>query len=107
MPVGPKKGSYDALNGKHIWPALKQTVLDNFGDTGWGAVGLSLTCAITGFIIHNRSHWLTVKYHSPVTNICIIRVARDHYRIAWGAITMLSSIEGQKYIPHVIHVSGE
>lgn len=77
-------------NAKQIWSALKQSVLHNFGDTGWGAVGLSLT----------------VKYYSPTTNVCIIRVARDQHRIAWGAVTLLSSIEGQKYIPYVVHVSG-
>jgi hypothetical protein len=31
------------INAKQIWSALKQSVLHNFGDTGWGAVGLSLT----------------------------------------------------------------
>jgi len=49
----------------------------------------------------------SVKYFSPATNICIVRVARDPYRIAWGAITYLSSIDGQKYIPNVVHVSGQ
>ncbi|KIM82313.1 hypothetical protein PILCRDRAFT_97507 [Piloderma croceum F 1598] len=78
------------INAKQIWSALKQSVLNNFGDTGWGAVGLSLT----------------VKYYSPTTNVCIIRVARDHHRIAWGAVTLLTSIEGHKYIPNVVHVSG-
>jgi len=79
-----------ALDSKQIYAALKQSVIVNFGDTGWGAVGSSLN----------------VKYFSPATNICIIRVARDPYRIAWGAVTYLSSIDGQKYIPNVIHVSG-
>jgi ribonuclease P/MRP protein subunit POP5 len=50
---------------------------------------------------------MLVKYYSPTTNVCIIRVARDQHRIAWGAVTLLSSIEGQKYIPNVVHVSGE
>ena len=36
-------GTTDHLDGKAIWAALKQSVLTNFGDTGWGAVGLSLT----------------------------------------------------------------
>ncbi|KAF9650246.1 hypothetical protein BDM02DRAFT_1499067 [Thelephora ganbajun] len=79
-----------ALNSKQIYAALKQSVIVNFGDAGWGAVGNSLN----------------VKYFSPATNICIIRVARDPYRIAWGAVTCLSSMDGQKYIPNVVHVSG-
>ncbi|KAF9483181.1 hypothetical protein BDN70DRAFT_911334 [Pholiota conissans] len=85
-----KVGSGNKLDGKVIWAALKQSVLSNFGDTGWGAVGLSLT----------------VKYFSPTTNICIIRVARDQHNIAWAALTLLTAIEGGRYIPNVIHVSG-
>jgi len=27
---------------KEIWPASKQSVLNDFGDAGWGAIGLSL-----------------------------------------------------------------
>ncbi|KAF8874004.1 hypothetical protein BD779DRAFT_1651843 [Infundibulicybe gibba] len=90
IPVGPNPRSACHLDGKQIWVALRQSVLTNFGDTGWGSVGLSLT----------------VKYYSPMTNICIIRVARDHHKIAWGATTLLTSIEGQRYIPNVIHLSG-
>ncbi|KAF7366773.1 Ribonuclease P/MRP protein subunit POP5 [Mycena sanguinolenta] len=78
------------LDGQKIWTALRQSILTNFGDVGWGSVGLSLT----------------VKYYSPTTNICIIRVARDHHQIAWGALTLLTTIEGTRYIPNVIHLSG-
>jgi ribonuclease P/MRP protein subunit POP5 len=31
------------ITGKDIWSALKQNVITNFGDAGWGAVGYSLT----------------------------------------------------------------
>ncbi|KAH9838615.1 uncharacterized protein C8Q71DRAFT_538560 [Rhodofomes roseus] len=83
-------GSDVETSSKQIWAALKQSVITHFGDTGWGAVGASLT----------------VKYYSPRTNVCIIRVARDPYRIAWAGVTMLSTIDGQRYIPNVVHVSG-
>ena len=49
---------------------------------------------------------LSVKYFSPITNVCIVRVGRDHHRIAWGAVTLLTSLGGKRYIPQVIHVSG-
>ncbi|KAF9525787.1 hypothetical protein CPB83DRAFT_870696 [Crepidotus variabilis] len=88
--LGKQSTSSPPLDGKTIWAALKQSVLTNFGDTGWGAVGLSLT----------------VKYFSPTTNLCIIRVARDQHKIAWGALTLLTSVEGEKCIPNVIHISG-
>ncbi|KAF9450485.1 hypothetical protein P691DRAFT_798103 [Macrolepiota fuliginosa MF-IS2] len=73
-----------------IYNALKQSILSNFGDTGWGAVGLSLT----------------VKYFSPATNVAIIRVGRDQHRVAWGGVTLLKEIDGWKIIPYVVHVSG-
>ncbi|KAF8994060.1 hypothetical protein BDQ17DRAFT_1431321 [Cyathus striatus] len=85
----PKLGPSN-LDGKTIYAALRQSVITNFGDTGWGAVGLSLT----------------VKYFSPMTNVCIIRVARDPHKVAWAAVTLLTSIEGIKYIPNVVHLSG-
>ena len=48
----------------------------------------------------------SVKYFSPVTNVAIVRVARDRYSIAWGGITLLKEIGTEKIIPHVVHVSG-
>lgn len=78
------------LDGRLIYNALRDSVVTNFGDTGWGAVGMSLN----------------VKYFSPLTNLCIIRVARDQHRIAWGAVTLLTSIHDVRVIPRVIHVSG-
>ncbi|EMD35806.1 hypothetical protein CERSUDRAFT_66255 [Gelatoporia subvermispora B] len=97
IPCGDAPSSHPTpgLNGgdsssKQIWAALKQSVITNFGDTGWGAVGTSLT----------------VKYYSPRTNMCIIRVAREQHRIAWAALTLLSAIDGQRFLPHVVHVAG-
>ncbi|KAJ7137939.1 hypothetical protein C8R44DRAFT_828445 [Mycena epipterygia] len=90
IPVPNPNSSAIHLDGQKIWAALKQSILNNFGDVGWGAVGLSMT----------------VKYYSPTTNICIIRVARDQHKIAWGGLTLLTAIEGTRYIPNVIHLSG-
>ncbi|OSC96971.1 hypothetical protein PYCCODRAFT_1472225 [Trametes coccinea BRFM310] len=82
--------SQDEITSKQIWAALKQSVITHFGDTGWGAVGSSLT----------------IKYFSPRTNLCIIRVARDPHKIAWASVTLMTAIDGRKYIPNVVHVSG-
>ncbi|KAJ7286517.1 hypothetical protein C8J57DRAFT_1287863 [Mycena rebaudengoi] len=90
IPVPSPNSAAARLDGQKIWAALRQSVLSNFGDIGWGSVALAIT----------------VKYYSPTTNICIIRVARDHHKIAWGAVTLLTSIEGSRYIPNVIHLSG-
>ena len=50
---------------------------------------------------------LSVKYFSPRTNLCIIRVARDPHKIAWASVTLITTIDGRKVIPHVVHVSGK
>lgn len=96
-----------ALDSKLIYAALKQSVIVNFGDTGWGAVGSSLNGTTLVYAVRNTDRTDAVKYFSPTTNTCVIRVARDPYRIAWGAVTYLSSIDGHKYIPNVVHVSGQ
>ena len=87
-------------------------MLTNFGDTGWGAVGLSLTGEFPNHRLQKSFYilkvfFLLVKYYSPATNVCIIRVARDQHKLAWGALTLLTSIEGLRYIPNVVHVSGK
>jgi len=78
------------LTPQKVYTALKNSLIHNFGEVGWGAVSASLN----------------VKYFSPVTGMAIIRVARDHFRLAWGAVTLLTSLDGQKVLPFVVHVSG-
>ena len=59
-----------------------------------------------------------VKYFSPMTNLCIVRVARGTAtNKTWAALALLDTIgggnggggsyaEGHKVVPHVIHISG-
>lgn len=92
-------------------------MLLNFGDVGWGEVGASL--AGEPSIYFFRSFFLPlltrnkVKYFSPMTNLCIVRVARGTAtNTTWAALALLdrvgggSSPDGHKVVPHVIHVSG-
>ncbi|KAI6025732.1 hypothetical protein F5J12DRAFT_780551 [Pisolithus orientalis] len=88
--VSPESSQQPSFDSKQLYSAVRQSVVSNFGDTGWGAVGMSLT----------------IKYFSPTTNICIVRVARDQHKLAWGAITLLTSVNGVRIIPNVVHVSG-
>lgn len=99
----------EGITSKHIWNALKESVISNFGDTGWGAVGMSLTGELywASTDLQTLSYQDTVKYFSPTTNLCIIRVGRDHHRIAWGAVTLVKKLQGKTYLPNVIHLSGE
>jgi len=99
-------GSTHSLDAKTIHSALKQSILINFGDSGWGAVGFSLTGQHYHSPLSFFSNSFLVKYFSPMTNVAIIRVARDRHSIAWGGITLLKEIGTSKIIPHVVHVSG-
>jgi RNase P/RNase MRP subunit POP5 len=113
--------SPDAISGKDVFNALKQSVLLNFGDVGWGEVGASLAGERFLFLPPPSlpCSWLTrdkVKYFSPMTNLCIVRVARGTAtNTTWAALALLdrvggggggSSADGHKVVPHVIHVSG-
>jgi len=90
--------SPEVISGKDVFTALKQSILLHFGDVGWGEVGASLA----------------VKYFSPATNLCILRVARGSAtNTTWAALVLLNRVgpgagngEGRKVVPHVIHVSG-
>lgn len=44
----------DELTSKQIWAALKQSVITHFGDTGWGAVGSSLTSTSYRYILASQ-----------------------------------------------------
>jgi RNase P/RNase MRP subunit POP5 len=48
----------------------------------------------------------TVKYYSPTTQVCIVKVGREHVRIARGAITLLTNIDGVGVLPVVWYCSG-
>jgi hypothetical protein len=43
--------SPDAISGKDVFNALKQSVLLNFGDVGWGEVGASLAGETFPFLL--------------------------------------------------------
>jgi len=38
--------------------------------------------------------------------LTILRVARQHYRVFWAGITLLTSINGQPVLPRVVAMSG-
>jgi ribonuclease P/MRP protein subunit POP5 len=44
-----RKANQQAVNGKDVYAVLKQSILNNFGDTGWGAVAFSLTGPLSSF----------------------------------------------------------
>ena len=95
--------------------------MDVFGDSGWGKVGNSLSgtsaCEIqfessfvVPFDLGVTYPWgvsLAVKYFSQTTSLCIIRVARDHFRTVWGALSFMNRLDGVKVVARVIGCSGQ
>jgi hypothetical protein len=102
-------------------------VLLHFGDVGWGEVGSSLAGELfllsrlplyEGLILFFVFFfgWREVKYFSPMTNLCVVRVARGTAtNKTWAALALLDTVggggagggaEGYKVVPHVIHMSG-
>ncbi|EJT51650.1 hypothetical protein A1Q1_07062 [Trichosporon asahii var. asahii CBS 2479] len=69
--------------GAGLYKAVRQVVQQVFGDEGWGLV-----------------------YHSPITTLTIIRIARPHYRMIWAALTLITEIGGRRVLPRVVAVSG-
>ena len=69
---------------------LRQQISYNFGDQGSGLVSSSLQ----------------IKYFSSSTSTGIVRIARDHFRIVWAALTFIREIEGRECIVTVQRVSG-
>jgi ribonuclease P/MRP protein subunit POP5 len=99
-----------AVQNNQIWQALRDSVMDVCGDVGWGKVASSMQGqSLPPFIFSSFSIpdvGLIVKYYSPTTSLCIIRVAREHVRTAWTGLTFINAIGGQPVIPRVVAVSG-
>jgi ribonuclease P/MRP protein subunit POP5 len=73
-----------------ILDGLRQQVAYNFGDHGAGLTAPSLS----------------VRYFSAATNTGVIRVARDHYRMVWAALTFIPELGGRECLVTVRRVSG-
>ncbi|CAG8437107.1 2275_t:CDS:2 [Funneliformis mosseae] len=78
----------ETLSSKDVYSAIKDSIKTNFGDYGVGCVAASLN----------------VKYFSPFTNIGVLRVSRDHYHIAWGAMTFISQIKTKNCLLRVLYL---
>ncbi|WVF70814.1 hypothetical protein IAT40_005608 [Kwoniella sp. CBS 6097] len=88
-----------------IYKAVRAITTEVFGDEGWGRIASSFR----------------VLYHSPLTSITFLRIARNHYRLLWSALTFLTTLPASSpksvlsstsangqvaVIPRVIAVSG-
>lgn len=77
-------------DGRKIYRTVRQAVQENFGDLGMGQVQASMN----------------LKYYNPETLTGILRVSREHARLAQAALTYVSAVDGQPVIVRVLRVSG-
>jgi ribonuclease P/MRP protein subunit POP5 len=79
-----------SVDARKLTTLLKDAIELNFGDYGLGAV----------------SGTLAVKYFSQLTSKGIVRVARQHFRLVWAALTYINKVGTKNAIIRVIRVSG-
>jgi len=82
--------SRSSVTQKLLYDTIVQQIDYNFGDHGRGLVASSLS----------------VRYFSWATSTGIIRVARDHYRMVWAALTFIRELGGRECMITVRRVSG-
>ncbi|EOD43571.1 putative rpp14 pop5 family protein [Neofusicoccum parvum UCRNP2] len=85
--------SSDKLTAGLLVKIIRDGIADLFGDYGAGMTGSTLT----------------IKYFSPATSTAIIRVARNHYRLVWAALTFTARLPhpvNQDCVVQVVRVSG-
>ncbi|PMD62836.1 uncharacterized protein K444DRAFT_511400, partial [Hyaloscypha bicolor E] len=83
----------DAFTAGALLKGLKAEIADVFGDYGSGAISESLN----------------VKYLSPATSTFILRVSRAYYKLAWAALSLMTSVpvkDGKNCVFRVVRVSG-
>lgn len=69
---------------------IKESLDVNFGDFGLGSIASSLN----------------VKYFSPFTKLAIVRTSRDHVKMVWASITLVTSFKQTPCCIRVIHNAG-
>lgn len=69
---------------------LKQNTENLFGDVGVGK-------------LHKN---LQVKYMNNVTNLLIIRVGKENYKLIWSIIGLINNIDGIKMRMRILGLSG-
>ncbi|TVY56845.1 Ribonuclease P/MRP protein subunit POP5 [Lachnellula cervina] len=95
----------NALSPQILLRGIRAGVAELFGDYGSGTIAIS---ASTSNVVEAVNQ-APVKYFSPATSTFILRVSRDHYRIAWAALSFMNSVpikNGKNCVFRVVRVSG-
>jgi len=92
---------------------IRDSLQREFGDHGAGVAGnlsgfgpLFPLCASLLLEANIMAGVEIVKYFSPATSTGIVRVAREHVRLVWAALTYLGEIRGKKVVVRVVHCAG-
>jgi ribonuclease P/MRP protein subunit POP5 len=97
----------DGLTAQDLLKGIREEVDHLFGDYGAGTIQGSIgKWEISDFLIILI---FIVKYWSPATSTFILRVSREHYRVAWAALSLMNQVpvrDGKKCVFKVVRVSG-
>ena len=134
--AAPSTSRAPQLDERSIAGAIRDSVAACFGDVGASTVTSSLSgarwpdslatarlyigaraCSLEGVDIpllaratmssvKHSADAPPVKYYSPVTRLCLLRVARDGAATLWASLTLIRSIKGQAVCIRVLHSGG-
>merc|ERR1711879_212904 len=79
-----------SISSENLKREVKHQIQLNFGDFGVGLIQATLQ----------------VKYWNHLTNLCIIRCARDYYKMVWAAVTMISTLNQRSVLFRLVHLGG-
>lgn len=78
------------LQSYHLHTALREVVIQHFGEWGYARVMQSLQ----------------VRYINTLTNLCIIRIARNDSRLFAAVTTFLNTLRSRQILLRTIHLAG-
>ena len=99
-----------SLSSYILVQALKELIRAEFGEYGLACAlqalqGKIICCIelITPLIVYAI---FIVKYLNNVTNLCILRVAREYHKLIWTCVTMMKQLQNRNLTMRVIHSGG-
>jgi len=79
-----------SVSAQTLKRTVKQHLQHNFGDYGVGLI----------------QQTLQVKYWNNMTNLCIIRCAREYHKMVWSALTTIKALNNRDLLFRLVHLGG-
>ena len=97
------------LSASTLTRAVRDQITNIFGDYGAGKTASSLKGTLSTLYLSRSPNIHIVLYLSTATSTAIIRSSREHYRMVWAALTLLTHLPrmdkaDQTLTPVVVHV---